>query len=43
MEAAWQKEAGEVLSSLKMYDKNDDGEIDADEKRGLWFTVGTQR
>lgn len=43
MRADWEREVARAISSLQMYDKDDDGEIDSDEAKGLWFSIGTSR
>ena len=43
MRADFEREAGRVISSLSMYDGDNDGTIDKQEARGLWYSIKTVR
>lgn len=43
MRADFEREAGRIISSLKVYDADGDGAIDSGEAGGLWFSIRTVR
>jgi hypothetical protein len=43
MRADFDREVSRVISSLKMYDADNDGKISDTEATGLWFSIGTSR